>query len=181
MRQINRERERKSFPFLIWSIQNPMKNLKKQIQNLVEAFCEQEEMTDVFVLEVRLEKGKNLKVFVDSDESLTFRKCTRISRHLEEKIEEGGWLPEKYLLEVSSPGADKPLVNIRQYAKHIGRTIVVETAIEKIEGELLSVGPDSIEIEFVTDKKKKLKEKVDVLFSKIVKANIIITINSKKK
>jgi len=158
-----------------------MKNLKKQIQNLVEAFCEQEEMTDVFVLEVRLEKGKNLKVFVDSDESLTFRKCTRISRHLEEKIEEGGWLPEKYLLEVSSPGADKPLVNIRQYAKHIGRTIVVETAIEKIEGELLSVGPDSIEIEFVTDKKKKLKEKVDVLFSKIVKANIIITINSKKK
>ncbi len=158
-----------------------MKNLKKEIQKQVEEYCVQEEMTDVFVLEVRLEKGKNLKVFLDSDESLTFRKCTRISRHLEEKIEEGGWLPEKYLLEVSSPGADKPLVNKRQYPKHIGRTIVVETAIEKIEGELLSVGPDSIEIEFIKDRKKKLVERVDVAFDKIKKANIIITINSKKK
>ncbi len=158
-----------------------MKNLKRDIQNQVEAFCEQEEMTDVFVLEVRLEKSRNLKVFVDSDESLTFRKCTRISRHLEEKIEEGKWLPENYSIEVSSPGADKPLVNIRQYHKHVGRNIVVETAIEKIEGELMSIGPDSIEIEFVKDKKKKILERVHVAFNKIIKANIVITINSKKK
>jgi len=158
-----------------------MKDLKRRIQDQVEAFCAQEEMTDVFVLEVRLEKSKNLKVFVDSDESLTFKKCTRISRHLEEKIEEGGWLPENYSLEVSSPGADKPLVKLRQYAKHVGRNIVVETAIEKIEGELISVGPNSIEVECVKDRKKKLMERVDVAFDKIIKANIIITINSKKK
>ena len=174
-------RERKSFPFLIGFCQFPMKNLEKKILQLTEEFLVQESMEDCFVLEVRLEKSKHLKVFIDSDEAVTFRKCSRISRHLEEHIEEKQWLPSNYKIEVSSPGAEKPLVNIRQYSKHIGRTLILETKIESLEGTLLSVEEDSLIIEQLVDKKKKIFEKINVAFKEIVKANIKIMINSKKK
>jgi ribosome maturation factor RimP len=159
-----------------------MQGLTNQINKLLEARFSEEDLLDCFVVEIKLEQSKVLKVFIDSDEHLGFSKCKRVSRFLEEKIEENNWLPENYRIEVSSPGAEKPLKMLRQYAKHIGRTLIVETKIEdKYEGELTAVADDSITIEVLTDKKKKLKEAIQVNLSDVKKAKIKITFNSKKK
>jgi len=156
-----------------------MQDLVKKIEALVEAKCSEEEFQDCFLLAVKIEKKKQVKIFIDSDEAVTFAKCRKISRVVEEQIEENNWLPENYKIEVSSPGAERPLKMLRQYHKHIGRDIIVETDIETVEGQLISVGDKTIEVEQLVDKKKKLKEVIELDFDKVKKANIKITIRKK--
>jgi len=159
-----------------------MQGLTNKINKLLEARFEEEDLLDCFVVDIRLEQSKVLKVFIDSDDHLGYSKCKRVSRFLEENIEENNWLPENYRIEVSSPGAEKPLKMLRQYKKHIGRTLIVETTTEEnYEGELTHIEKDTITIEVLTDKKKKLKEAVQINLSDVKKAKIKITFNSKKK
>jgi len=70
---------------------------------LTEKFAE-EEFADCFLVATELSKKNKLEIFVDSDSGMTFDKCRKLSRYLEEFIDEEQWLGQKYTLEVSSPG-----------------------------------------------------------------------------
>jgi ribosome maturation factor RimP len=94
-------------------------------QLLEEKFVADELFSDCFIVEIALKPGQQLYVFADSDSGMTFEKCQKLSRYLESHLDENGWLGEAYLLEVSSPGIDRPLKFPRQYAKNIGRTLAV--------------------------------------------------------
>jgi len=85
---------------------------------LLEKFQE-EEYADCFIVEVTHHQNNKLEVFIDSDSGITFKKCQRISRFLEQYIDEEAWLGEKYTLEVSSPGIGRPLKFIRQYHRNL--------------------------------------------------------------
>ena len=81
------------------------------------------------VLDVRIEKLDGSKVTVDD--------CARASRAIESKLDEGGTVSERYVLEVSSPGIERPLRNAKDWAKFVGRDAVV-TANAGESGEGLS-------------------------------------------
>jgi len=69
------------------------------------------------VLDVRIEKKDGGKITVDD--------CDRASRAIEAKLDEGGTVSERYVLEVSSPGIERPLRNARDWSKFVGRDAVV--------------------------------------------------------
>ena len=92
-------------------------NLEEKIVELLEEKFKEEEFADCFLIEIKLHKHNKLDIFLDSDTGITFQKCQRISRYLESYIDEGGWLGEKYVIEVSSPGLTRPLKLRRQYFK----------------------------------------------------------------
>jgi len=69
------------------------------------------------VLDVRIEKKDGSKITVDD--------CARASRAIEAKLDEGGTVSERYVLEVSSPGIERPLRNARDWSKFTGRDAVV--------------------------------------------------------
>ncbi len=101
-------------------------NVEDIIRTLVEDKLLEEGWNDIFILEVRYIQPKNtVQVFLDSDTSISYEKCTKISRYLEEYIEESALLGEKYVLEVSSAGLDRSLSDERQYQKNIGREMRV--------------------------------------------------------
>jgi ribosome maturation factor RimP len=108
---------------------------------------------------------------------MDFTKCRKISRYLEEQIDENQWLGEKYILEVSSPG-DRPLKFPRQYRKNLGRTVEVVTfEDEKINGEIIEVNEEGIVVEYkvrIKEGKKKRTEMMQtpIAFNKIKKAKI---------
>ena len=119
--------------------------IEEKIKNLVNKRCLEEDLNDCFLVDIQLSKSSNLTVFIDSDEGVNYKKCKTLSRFLETAIEENKWLPEKYTLNVSSPGADRPLSILRQYHKHISRDLVVKLLTgEDLEGQLLKVGTDTI-------------------------------------
>ena len=67
-----------------------------------------------------------VEVFVDAEGPVTAELCSEISRRIAAGIEAGGFLPETYRLEVSSPGIDRPLQHPWQFRKHCGRKLHVQ-------------------------------------------------------
>src|SRR5438105_14841309 len=71
--------------------------------------------------------------------------CTKVSRALEVFLEEQGTVPEHYVLEVSSPGIERPLVRRRDYERFRGQPVALKATTpvgergKRVEGELLGV------------------------------------------
>jgi len=114
---------------------------------------------------------------MDCDSGVPIRKCVSVSRRIEHYLDESLILGEKYTLEVSSPGLDKPLVK-RQYNKNIGRDLKVKLEEEVIKGKLVSVDEDGITLEIYD---KKSRNKIDLKFEDILESKVIVKFNKKKK
>jgi ribosome maturation factor RimP len=94
-------------------------------QLLEEKYSTDEAFADCFNVEIELKPGQKLFVFADSDTGMTFEKCQKLSRFLESHLDTNGWLGDKYLLEVSSPGIGRPFKFLRQYHNNAGRAVEV--------------------------------------------------------
>jgi ribosome maturation factor RimP len=57
--------------------------------------------------------------------SVSLEDCTRVSRALEPHLDAREDLSERYVLEVSSPGVERPLVRSRDWQRFAGQEIVV--------------------------------------------------------
>lgn len=137
--------------------------IELKIEELLRKKLEEPEFEDCFLVDIEHNGNKKVAVFLDSDTGITFDTCRLISRYLEEYLDEEGWLGEKYILEVSSPGIDRPLRFKRQYRKNIGRVLKVQlTDGSQRKGTLLEVGDHHILLEAQKKKKKKTAEVVEV-------------------
>ena len=76
---------------------------------------------------------------------VTVEECAQVSRALEPWLDEHEALPERYVLEVSSPGVDRPLVRARDFERFRGEQVAVtgrDVLIgrsTRLEGELLGL------------------------------------------
>ena len=149
-------------------------------QLLEEKYTTEEAYADCYTVEIELKPGNKLNVFIDCDSGMTFEKCKRLSRYLESHIDTNGWLGEKYVLEVSSPGIGRPLRFTRQYLKNIGRNLEVTLADKtKVEGLMKSADDQKIVLTYeVVEKegKKKIKKQVEteITYEQIEKAIVQI-------
>lgn len=95
--------------------------LKALMEPILEA--EGAELVD---LEVAGSRGRPvLRAYVDTEEGVTLDECARLSRLLERELEDAGAVPERYVLEVSSPGIERPLTRRRHFERYIGREVEV--------------------------------------------------------
>jgi len=84
------------------------------------------EMVDV---EFRFERGRwTLRVFIDKEEGVTIQDCATVSRDLGDVVEGENIIDRPYVLEVSSPGFDRPLRKEQDFIRSIGRLITIEMA-----------------------------------------------------
>ncbi|MEO7997588.1 MAG: ribosome maturation factor RimP, partial [Gemmatimonadaceae bacterium] len=72
------------------------------------------------VWEVRIDRRDGTKVSIED--------CTRASRALEARLESAALVGEQYVLEVSSPGADRPLKTAADWKRFVGRQASVTSA-----------------------------------------------------
>ena len=80
------------------------------------------------LLDVRIDRTDGQKVTVDD--------CARASRAIEAKLDEASFAGARYVLEVSSPGVERPLRNAADFRRFVGRDAVVTN--DAVEG-----GPDA--------------------------------------
>jgi len=152
-------------------------DLSSVIAGMVEQFIDNDE---VFLVDVNV-KGKagnqKIQVFIDGDHLLDIDQCSKISRKLAKELEEQDIIEGKYVIEVSSPGADKPLKLIRQYAKHVGRELEVLTKDnKKYQGVLLDVIDEKIELSVKSGKvRRELKsETLELPYEEIEHSRVVI-------
>ncbi len=62
----------------------------------------------------------------EGEGSVTVDECARVSRAIEHWLDELESVPEKYVLEVSSPGVDRPLVRPRDFERFAGEDVVLK-------------------------------------------------------
>ena len=139
------------------------KRIVNSIKEWLEELFDEEAYHSYFLVDVtHNDRDKSYRVYIDGDQGVNYKVCTAVSRFLESYLDEDPQIPSNYILEVSSPGATKPLKLPRQYTQHIGRELDVELndgksfimLLEKIEeGQLFFKAGN---------KKPKKKKKVDL-------------------
>ena len=85
-----------------------------------------------------------LRIMVDGDHGVSLDAVADLSREisaaLDEAEEAGGQFSEReYVLEVSSPGVDRPLTQPRHWRRNIGRLIAVTAGERQLTGRLIAV------------------------------------------
>lgn len=134
-----------------------------------------------YVEVVKEGKENFVRIVIDKENtSLTTEDCEKVSRKIEEKVENIVKLEGGYILEISSAGLERQLKNISLYKKYIGQNIFVRLYKKyqdkkEFEGKLIDVVNDEdiiIQIE---------NEKISFKFADIATANTVYDFNFEKE
>ena len=68
-------------------------------------------------------KRKLLRIYIDSEDGIGVEDCERVSRQSSSILDVEDAINGEYVLEVSSPGMDRPLYELAQYEKYKGEDI----------------------------------------------------------
>lgn len=101
-------------------------NTEKKVLTILEPILE-EKALELADLEF-IKEGPNwyLRVYIDKDGGVTIEDCENVSRILEKKLDEADPIEQAYILEVSSPGIDRPLKKPEHFKKYIGEIIDIK-------------------------------------------------------
>jgi ribosome maturation factor RimP len=94
-----------------------------QIEQLARKIAESEglELKD---LEYKTGQSRSLlRIFIDKNGGVTLTDCENVSRQLSAVLDVNDLVKEAYVLEVSSPGMDRPFRTDQDYQRSIGRTV----------------------------------------------------------
>lgn len=110
----------------------------------------------------------------DGSRDVTVDDCAKVSRALSAVLDEKDPIKDKYSLEVSSPGLDRPLTKPEHFSRFVSYTAKVETLNEvdkrkRIKGEILSLDENN-NVHMNMDGKEFV-----IAFDNIAKAKIVIT------
>lgn len=79
-------------------------------------------------LEMRREgNGLVLRLYIDKEGGVTLDDCARVSRQVSAQLDAEDPITERYTLEVSSPGLDRPLTAERDFQRFAGRQVRLST------------------------------------------------------
>lgn len=148
---------------------------KHYLQDLIEPVVEQQGYELVRVLTMGGETNPTLQVMIDTlnGKNITVDDCAKVSRALSDMLDEKDPIKDKYSLEVSSPGLDRPLTKLAHFERWMGYVVKLETE-EKVEnrkrfkGKILKIVDQDI---VLADE----KEEYTIPFTAIAKAKLVVT------
>ena len=120
-----------------------------------------------------LQQGRHsvLRVFIDCENTVNLKDCETVSRQISALLDVEDPISGEYTLEVSSPGLERPLFKIDQFAKFVGDKVKIAMR-SQLEGRRKFTGV----IECVSANKINLNVEGEIFkldFAEIEKANVI--------
>lgn len=112
-----------------------------------------------------------MRIFIDKEGGVTLNDCEKVSRQISQLLDAEDVIPHAYVLEVSSPGLDRPLKRFEDYIRYKGRPVRVNTRLPynnrtSFRGRIASAEEGKIRIE--TEK----EGSIEILFSDISSARL---------
>ena len=102
--------------------------------------CETHGLDLVDVEIFRAGRRRMVRVYVGKAGGVTIEHCARVSREISAVVDAENWLGEdNYVMEVSSPGLDRPFKTLADWKRNVGRHVKVSTR-EKHEGKIIHSG-----------------------------------------
>ncbi|MFG2529805.1 ribosome maturation factor RimP [Streptomyces sp. NPDC048516] len=125
-------------------------------------------------------KRRVLRIVVDSDEGVQLDECAELSREASQVLDDSdvmGGAP--YTLEVTSPGADRPLTELRHYRRAVGRLIKAQLHEGgELVARITAVDDSGLDLEVPGVKGRKPTTR-RVSFDEIAKARVELEFNRK--
>ena len=117
-----------------------------------------------------------LRLYIDKPGGVDLVICSRVSEKISELLDAKDPFNVPYYLEVSSPGAEKPLKTKEDIANHVGEYVYVSLYVhigdeKEYTGTLLDFTDDMLTIEY---KWKHTTNQVQIPFDKIAKARLAV-------
>ena len=142
-------------------------NLQEMLQGAVEDLdCE------LWGIECqRAGRFMTVRLFIDKEGGVTVDNCADVSRQVSAILDVEDPIADKYNLEVSSPGLDRPLFTLLQFERYIGQDIAVHLRIpvmerRKWQGKLERIENDMVTL--IVDGQEQV-----LVFGNIQKANVV--------
>ncbi|MEV6164373.1 ribosome maturation factor RimP [Streptomyces sp. NPDC052052] len=154
----------------------------ERLRGLLEPLVSAEQL-DLEEIEVsRAGRRRVLRIIVDSDEGVELDACAELSRAISQKLDETDAMGEdEYVLEVSSPGADRPLTEHRHYVRATGRLVKLHLREDgELVARILAVDEDGLDLEVPGVKGRKPTSR-RIAFGEIARARVEIEFNRKDK
>lgn len=133
---------------------NSLSTVVETVTALAQTIVAQHQFELVDVEFVKEGKSWYLRLYIDKPGGINIEECALVSDEVSEKMDalDPDPIPQAYFLEVSSPGAERPLKKPADFEKAVGDYIHV-SLYQKIgnskvyEGTLLSLTADSLDLE----------------------------------
>jgi ribosome maturation factor RimP len=130
------------------------RTLQREVARLVEGA-----LPGVDVLALELTGKERFCVFVDHAQGVDHALCERVTNVLRSYL-------DRYTVEVSSPGPERPLRTRNHFERAVGRTVRVKTEAGRARGQVVQAGERAVKI-------AANGEPVDIPYEAIVRANLI--------
>ena len=150
-------------------------NTEERIKQIIESSVNAEGFDLVRVLFSGAEKDNTLQIMVArlDGTNMTSDDCEKLSRSLSALLDVEDVIQSRYLLEITSPGIDRPLVKLADYDRFKGREAKIETLLpidgrKRFKGELLGTDGKKIILNFEG-------KEIKIDFEAITKAKLVLT------
>lgn len=119
-----------------------------------------------------------LRIYLDKENGIGLHDIVEATRVISEILDEKDYISNEYYLEVSSPGAERPLKNEKAIEEAIGQYINVklinpQAGYDMIDGYLISFVDNILEIEYFA---KNIKKTIKIDHSNIAQARLAVKI-----
>lgn len=152
-----------------------MATLEQKLQDLVLDSVEAMGFELVGIECQRAGRFLTVRLYIDKEGGVTIDDCSDVSRQVSAIFDVEDPITDKYNLEVSSPGLDRPLFTLAHFERFVGRDVVIHLRIpmldrRKWQGKLTAVEGDLIHLEVEGNPQA-------FAFGNIQKANLVPVFN----
>src|SRR5437879_10481135 len=106
---------------------------------------------ELYALDQSGQAGRTLRISIDHNEPITIEDCERVSRVAGPLLDHANLIQGPYDLEVSSPGAERPLRTHHEYERFNGKRVNIRYRSGEtesvVEGQLLAVDGAGIAVQ----------------------------------
>ncbi len=118
------------------------KQVSEVVSELVQPFLSEHGYELVDIEYVKEASNWYLRIYVDKESGIDVEDCGVISEYVSAKLDESDPIPNAYFLEVSSPGAERPLKKPEDFLKAINKHVLITTyepfeKLKEFEGTLI--------------------------------------------
>ena len=117
--------------------------------------------------------SKNIQIMIESDEGVSIDNCAEVSKLARNIITMEKFIEDDYNIEVSSPGINRPLYNMKDFIKYQGEKVFIELK-RNINNQKRFKGYYEVKDNIICINHK--NEIIEITYNDIKKANLVTEI-----
>lgn len=152
-------------------------DITQKITNVIEPTVMGQGFDLVRVLYQGSDTIKTLQIMVERQDrqNMTIDDCEKLSKAISAVLDVEDVILSKYVLELTSPGVDRPLVKLEDFERFSGKEAKIETDFpidgrRRFKGQLLGLDEERLNVKMLFE-----GNEVSIPFSSVSKAKLVLT------